>query len=983
MPIRRALLPLVGLLCILGLLLYCYRMVLFADEQFGFRDAGHFYYPLHLRVQQQWEAGRWPLWEPGQNGGIPLLGYPMAAVLYPGKLVYALMPFAWASRVYVIGHTVVACAGMFALGRSLGASAVGSCLGALGYAFGAPVLFQYCNVIYLVGAAWAPWGFRGLDRLLRQRRRGGAVELAMVLALQTLGGDPEAAYLTVVSGAGYAVVLALRGATWPYWLHVIGRRPWLVVAAVSVLWVATALSASAALPRMSPPDWLASRATLQALALGSVAAALAWRRSGQAEYLGLLVRSLAAVGGASVLGLALAGVQLVPSLEFSRGSDRAVEEQPLSVFDFSLEPYRLVELAWPSAFGTLVPESQSWLQAIPPAGQHEPWSLSLYLGCLTAALALGGSVGRDQATPPAWRTWLVLVAAISLMASFGRYASPLWWARSCAALRPYLGAHDPRDINVRLDAFLNDGFGSPYAMLAAMLPGFAVFRYPGKLSTFTALATAALAGPGWDRLVHGRTRWPLAWCAGGLAVTLVVLPLWIAAGPSLAPVLAARSLPEPIFGPLDVAGALAATRWSLIQGALVLGLSAIVTGLAPRAPNAAGIAALIVLAVDLAAANARLIWTVPQALFDTPSEVARLIAAREQRDPAPGPFRIHRMANWMPHDFTRTRSPRRLREFVAWERETLAPVHALPLGLHYGLIRGNLEHLDYLLFFRQTMFPARGQPAAVLGVREGTEVLYVPRRAFDLWNDRYFVVPANADGWTSAERGFATLLPGTELIHPDASRLADNRPGSWRERSDWMLLKNPSAFPRAWLVHAARVRQPVSVRRLKDQPDDERLALLQELLYENDAFWSDPPRPVYDLRAMAFIETDEPAQLAGYVSRRPVAPAESVTITRYEPQRVELTAVLDHPGLVILADTFYPGWHLTIDGAAAPIYRANHAMRGAAVKAGTHRLVFTYDPESVRLGLILSILGVAGLSALVAWPAIGSLRRRFGSRWRW
>ena len=74
---------------------------------------------------------------------------------------------------------------------------------------GRPILFQYCNVIYLVGAAWAPWGFRALDRLLRRHRGAERSKLALVLALQTLGGDPEAAYLTVVCGGGYAVVLAL------------------------------------------------------------------------------------------------------------------------------------------------------------------------------------------------------------------------------------------------------------------------------------------------------------------------------------------------------------------------------------------------------------------------------------------------------------------------------------------------------------------------------------------------------------------------------------------------------------------------------------------------------------------------------------------------------------------------------------------------------------------------------------------------------
>ena len=35
------------------------------------------------------------------------------------------------------------------------------------------------------------------------------------------------------------------------------------------------------------------------------------------------------------------------------------------------------------------------------------------------------------------------------------------------------------------------------------------------------------------------------------------------------------------------------------------------------------------------------------------------------------------------------------------------------------------------------------------------------------------------------------------MIHPAAARLVEKGPGSWRERADWMLLKNERAFPRA------------------------------------------------------------------------------------------------------------------------------------------------------------------------------------------
>ena len=39
----------------------------------------------------------------------------------------------------------------------------------------------------------------------------------------------------------------------------------------------------------------------------------------------------------------------------------------------------------------------------------------------------------------------------------------------------------------------------------------------------------------------------------------------------------------------------------------------------------------------------------------------------------------------------------------------------------------------------------------------------------------------------------------------------------------------------------------------------------------------------------------------------------------------------------------------------------------AAVDAGRHRLVYRYEPRSVRVGFGLSLAGVAGLLAVVGW----------------
>jgi len=194
--------------CFLALLLSCYAPVLLSNRQFGYRDAAHFYYPLYERVEREWNAQRWPLWEPEENAGVPLLGNPTAAVMYPGKVIYSVLPYPLAARIYVVAHTALAFLAMLALMRSWGASWVASALSALAYAFGLPILFQYCNVIYLVGAAWLPLGMRAIDRWVRLGRRLGMLELAIVLSMQILGGDPQAAYLLGLAGGGYALGLA-------------------------------------------------------------------------------------------------------------------------------------------------------------------------------------------------------------------------------------------------------------------------------------------------------------------------------------------------------------------------------------------------------------------------------------------------------------------------------------------------------------------------------------------------------------------------------------------------------------------------------------------------------------------------------------------------------------------------------------------------------------------------------------------------------
>ncbi|HEX9444832.1 MAG TPA: YfhO family protein [Candidatus Binatia bacterium] len=87
----------------------------------------------------------------------------------------------------------------------------------------------------------------------------------------------------------------------------------------------------------------------------------------------------------------------------------------------------------------------------------------------------------------------------------------------------------------------------------------------------------------------------------------------------------------------------------------------------------------------------------------------------------------------------------------------------------------------------------------------------------------------------------------------------------------------------------------------------------------------------------------------------------NAAITRYENRVVEVDAFSDQPGILVLADSFYPGWRAYVDGREEEILRANLFFRGVAVQPGRHRVEFRYEPASFLIGLIVSMLTLGGV----------------------
>lgn len=112
---------------------------------------------------------------------------------------------------------------------------------------------------------------------------------------------------------------------------------------------------------------------------------------------------------------------------------------------------------------------------------------------------------------------------------------------------------------------------------------------------------------------------------------------------------------------------------------------------------------------------------------------------------------------------------------------------------------------------------------------------------------------------------------------------------------------------------------------------------------------------VIDLNEVAVIDKQF-ATLAGNLNPG-TAPDAQIELTAYSPKSIDYSVKTSQPGTVVFSEIYYPyGWKATIDGQKADYFRADYLLRAMNVPAGEHSINFTFDPDSVRLGNILSVI---------------------------
>lgn len=169
---------------------------------------------------------------------------------------------------------------------------------------------------------------------------------------------------------------------------------------------------------------------------------------------------------------------------------------------------------------------------------------------------------------------------------------------------------------------------------------------------------------------------------------------------------------------------------------------------------------------------------------------------------------------------------------------------------------------------------------------------------------------------------------------------------------DWRIFEYKNAFSRAWLT------QTYDLYSTKEQ-------------FEKKFF-----DPSFDPQHTVLLEED-PALSGG-------SPSGNFTeITRYDVNSVAIRTSSNAEELLVLTDTYFPGWTATIDEKPVKIYRAFWAFRAVPVPKGTHTVMFTYMPQSFLLGgkvtIISMILFIIAIYALPKTFASYRFHHRVGS----
>ena len=206
----------------------------------------------------------------------------------------------------------------------------------------------------------------------------------------------------------------------------------------------------------------------------------------------------------------------------------------------------------------------------------------------------------------------------------------------------------------------------------------------------------------------------------------------------------------------------------------------------------------------------------------------------------------------------------------------------------------------------------------------------------------------------------AYLVSRTQVVEDDAAALAMLGEPQHDPAQGVVLERDPGS-------PAAAVSPSTSWRALARRARDDLKAWLGILVDPRDGLVSDP----------AALAQLLPPSAAGSSSET-AAPGR-VTWIESTPERLMLRVETTQPAVLVVRDTYFPGWQAMVDGRPVALWRADLLFRAMPVPAGEHTVTLSYHSRAFVRGALLSGLALAALLLALLLPISRPASGRTGS----
>ena len=169
------------------------------------------------------------------------------------------------------------------------------------------------------------------------------------------------------------------------------------------------------------------------------------------------------------------------------------------------------------------------------------------------------------------------------------------------------------------------------------------------------------------------------------------------------------------------------------------------------------------------------------------------------------------------------------------------------------------------------------------------------------------------------------------------------------EESKFAVWENKTVLPRAFLASNYEGQLDVLASGESEQKEKEkqRRQLVLSKLQQDD----------FDYRNVLILEKPSPisAQFGSGSSQ----------IVSYKPDEIIIKTSSGEQKLLFLSDNFYPGWKAKVDGVETEILRADYTFRSVPLIPGEHEVVFYFDSDTFKIGVLISLIGIMSLSLML------------------